>query len=50
MAKVGEVTDTEFPYPFDPDAEADQYAWYAVEAVCDNGDQKIVDAIKKVKV
>ncbi len=50
MAKVWEVTDTEFPYPFDPDAEADQYAWYAVEAVCDNGDQKIVDAIKKVKV
>lgn len=50
MTKVGETTETMFAYPFDPNAEADQYAWYAVEATCDNNDQKIVDAIKKVKV
>lgn len=50
MTKVGEVTETMFAYPFDPAAETDLYAWYAVEAICENDDKKIVDAIKRVKV
>jgi hypothetical protein len=47
---VGETVETMFEYPFDPKASSDQYAWYAVQAVCVDGDTKILDSIKKVKV
>jgi cysteine-rich repeat protein len=50
LSLVGETTETQFAYPFDPQASSDQYAWYAVQAVCQDWQQKIVDSIKKVKV
>lgn len=50
LSLVGETTETMFEYPFDPKASSDQYAWYAVQAVCVDGDTKILDSIKKVKV
>lgn len=34
MQKVGETSDTKFPYPFDPNAQTDAYAYYAVVAMC----------------
>jgi hypothetical protein len=50
LSIVGETTSTYFEYPFDPTAQADTYAWYAVQAVCADGDMKLIDNIKKVKV
>jgi cysteine-rich repeat protein len=50
LSIVGETTSTYFEYPFDPTAQADTYAWYAVQAVCADGNMKLIDNIKKVKV
>lgn len=36
MTEVGRTTTTRFEYPFDPYAEVDRWAWYAVQAVCNN--------------
>lgn len=50
MSVVSRTTSTKFEYPFDPDSEMDQYAWYAVEAICENNDQKQIGNITAVKV
>lgn len=50
LSLVAETTDTMFEYPFDPQASADQYARYAIQAVCSDGNTQILDSIKKVKV
>jgi hypothetical protein len=50
MMKVWETAQTMYEYMFDPNAKADKYAWYAVEARCEDGSRAIVDDIKKVKV
>lgn len=50
MNVVSRTTSTRFEYPFDPNSEIDQYAWYAVEAICENNDQKQIGNITAVKV
>lgn len=50
MQRVGETAQTMYEYLFDPHAEADRYAWYAVEARCEDGSREIVDDIKMVQV
>lgn len=50
MQKVGETSDAKFEYPFDPAAEKDAYAYYAVVAMCSDGSALQVDATQKVKV
>lgn len=50
MQKVGETTDAKFQYPFDPNAQKDTYAYYAVVAMCSDGTALQVDATQKVKV
>lgn len=50
MTVVTTTPDTMFEYPFDPYSEVDVWAWYAVEAVCENNDQKQVGDMTAVKV
>ncbi len=50
MSLVWETSDPIFEYPFDPAAQVDQYAWYAVEAVCDDGQKVQLGDFEKVKV
>lgn len=50
MNVVSRTTSTRFEYPFDPNSEMDQYAWYAVEAICENNDQRQIGNITAVKV
>jgi len=50
MRLVWETNDPMFEYPFDPSASADQYAWYAVEAVCDHSSATQLWDFTKVKV
>lgn len=50
MNVVSRTTSTRFEYPFDPNSEMDKYAWYAVEAICENNDQKQIGNITAVKV
>ena len=50
MQKVGETSDVKFPYPFDPQAQAEAYAYYAVIAVCQDGTSLQLGATQKVKV
>jgi hypothetical protein len=50
MMKVWETAQTMYEYMFDPNAKADKYAWYAVQARCEDWTSAIVDDIKKVKV
>ncbi|MBP6911287.1 hypothetical protein KBC03_06960, partial [Patescibacteria group bacterium] len=50
MQKVGETTDSKFQYPFDPNAQKDTYAYYAVVAMCSDGSALQVDATQRVKV
>lgn len=50
MQKVGETSDLKFPYPFDPQAKTEGYAYYAVVAVCQDGNAVQLWDAKKVKV
>lgn len=50
MELVWESTEPLFEYPFDPKSAVDQYAWYAVEAICDDDEKKMVGDFTKVKV
>lgn len=50
MRLVWETNDPMFEYPFDPNANSDQYAWYAVEAVCDHSSAAQLWDFTKVKV
>lgn len=50
MSVVATTKDTKFEYPFDKMSKVDKWAWYAVEAVCENNDQKQVGDMQKVKV
>ena len=49
MSLVWETVDPLFEYPFDPNAGSDMYAWYAVEAECDQEKQQLWD-FTQVKV
>lgn len=50
MSLVAKTTQTMFEYPFDPYSEVDVRARYAVEAVCENDEQKQVGDMTPVKV
>jgi hypothetical protein len=50
MNEVGRTQLPSYPYPYDNFAENNEYAYYAIEAVCDDGSQVSVDTIKKVQV
>lgn len=50
MQVIGRTTETMYEYPFDPSSDVDRRAWYAVEAICDNGDAKRVGDMTPVKV
>jgi electron transfer flavoprotein alpha/beta subunit len=50
MSVVGKTTETMFEYPFDPYADTDKWARYAVEAVCIDNAQKQVGDMTAVKV
>ncbi len=50
MSVVATTKETMFEYPFDKMSKVDKWAWYAVEAVCENNDQKQVGDMQKVKV
>ncbi len=50
MRKVTETTQTRFEYPFNPNALNEEFAYYAVLAVCADGKEILVDQIKKVEV
>jgi len=50
MRKVGETTQTRFEYPFDKDALREEFAYYAVIAVCADGKEILIDEVKRVEV
>lgn len=50
MIMIGTTDETRYAYPFNPNAEVDTYAWYAVRAICDNDEVKPVGDMTKVKV
>lgn len=47
---VWETNDTRFEYYFNPDAEADQYAYYQIQATCADGSNVMIEDVEKVKV
>lgn len=48
MKKIATVTTPQFKYPFDVDAEEDEYTYYAVVAQCDDGTELQLDSVKKI--
>lgn len=50
MRKVGETTSTRFEYPFNKDALQEEFAYYAVVAVCPDGKEIQIDQVKEVEV
>jgi hypothetical protein len=50
MRKVGETTSTRFEYPFNKNALQEEFAYYAVVAVCADGKEIQIDQVKKVEV
>lgn len=50
MRKINETTSTRFEYPFNKDALQEEYAYYAVVAVCPDGKEIQIDQVKEVQV
>jgi len=50
MIMIGNTNETRYAYPFNPNAEVDTYAWYAVKAICENDEVKPVGDMTMVKV
>lgn len=50
MRKVGETTQTRFEYPFNREALSQEFAYYAVVAICANGREILLDEVQKVEV
>ena len=50
MQKIAETTDTRFVYPYNAKAENEEFAYYAVQAYCANGQEILIDSIKRVEV
>jgi hypothetical protein len=50
MRKVSETTSTRFEYPFNKNALQEEFAYYAVVAVCADGKEIQIDQVKKVEV
>jgi len=50
MVEIASTTWTNYLVPFNKEAKKKQYAYFAVKAVCDDGDEKQIDKVKKVQV
>lgn len=50
MIMIGSTNETRYAYPFNPNAEVDTYAWYAIRAICENDEVKPVGDMTMVKV
>jgi len=50
LIKIATVKDTTYEIPFNKNAKKTEYAYFAVKAVCDDGAEKQIDKVKKVKV
>lgn len=50
MKKIGETTEARFAYPFDSKTMKDTFAYYAVQAVCADGKEILINEVKKVQV
>lgn len=50
MQKVAETTDTRFVYPYNTKSPNKEFAYYAVQAYCANGQEILIDSIKRVEV
>jgi hypothetical protein len=50
MQEVGRTSGTTYEYPFDPTADSEEYAYYAVEAVCEGDTRAVLENIQKVQV
>jgi len=50
LIKIASVTGTIYEFPYDYNAKKNEYAYFSVKAVCDDGTEKQIDKVKKVKV
>jgi len=50
LSQIAELTWTKYQLPFDVNAKKDEYAYFTVKAVCDDGTMKQIGDVKKVKV
>lgn len=50
LSQIATLTWTEYKFPFNADAKKNEYAYFTVKAVCDDGTMKQIDKVKKVKV
>lgn len=50
MQKIAETTETRFVYPYNTKAQNEEFAYYAVQAYCANGQEILIDSIKRVEV
>jgi len=50
LVKIATTKDTTYEIPFNKNAKKVEYAYFAVKAVCDDGSEKQIDKVKKVKV
>lgn len=50
MVKVGETVETQFEYPFDPNASQELYAYYRVKGICADNKTVKLSNVKEVKV
>ena len=50
LIKIASVTGTTYEFPYDYNAKKNEYAYFSVKAVCDDGTEKQIDKVKKVKV
>jgi len=50
LIKITTTTWTIYEVPFNKNAKKTEYAYFAVKAVCDDGAEKQIDKVKKVKV
>jgi hypothetical protein len=48
--KLLDTTETRYEYPFDYSSEVDIYAYFRVEATCDDGQVMELTGAKKVQV
>ena len=50
MKKIGETSETRFVYPFDSKTMKNTFSYYAVQAVCADGKEILINEVKKVQV
>lgn len=50
LDQIYELTWTKYQLPFNPNAKKDEYAYFAVKAVCDDNTMKQIGNVRKVKV